>query len=933
MQLSAEYLKNLTEIIPGNIIIYTFDEGLKLVCHSAMLGDLLGFKTNELKFIEQQTENDLIVQFDHKLVLEKASACVLDNKPVEFICRMIHKTEEYIWVRISVKLLGEYNGKPALLAVVFDYSSDMYAKKELLEMSDRAICLVDKNTKKIIYANQSFATTFSVPIDECMGHIDAENIELLRSYLVGEETLIDNEKVNLHKRHEESRNRYFMVLSRLVKFGEMFAIAFYLDDITEMEIVTKRLSMQNRQIQKMQAEAIQAYRRQLDTVMRLNPDAVSTFQINITQNICKNGSCKYDNLLKLQDKGTLDGYFEDAGEFIPAKEYADFRKVFNRDYLLQEFAAGRTTVIGECYYLLADGYERMLRTIVSMIQNPVSRDIEGIMYTVDVTDKYISRKIKEQLLNRRYEGIFMIDVQKKEISVVSTMMSSIDDFINKDSNYERLVDYFANNYIAAEERFRYIRNSSLSGLREELANHNYYSFTISIMSVDGNNQLMRFSFSYLDESKNHILSILEDVTYDLSRDVLTGAYSRQGFINYAEKFLWDSSQESKYAILFFNIRGFKAINELFGISGGDRVLAQSVELLRQSELQPIAVGRLEADHFVCLINQNRLDYQVLVNLCQRMYVQDSRQFRFYAHCGVYLIKNKQKSVGVMCDYAKMAKEFTVDNFAKPYAVFDNTMRDRFVEKKELTSEFKGALENDEFVVFYQPVFSAKTGEIVSAEALVRWQHGKRGMISPGKFIPIFEENGFISELDFFVENSVIKFLQNRLLQDLLVVPIAINLSRMDFMSGERRRETIRSVKSAGVPLDLMRIEITESAYASMAESSTGLLDMMRDLGIKILIDDFGSGYSSFSTLKDFKFDILKLDMGFVQQIGISKETELIIQSLIEMAHKLGVEVIAEGVETKEQADFLAVAECDYIQGYYYSRPLPQANFEEILNKS
>lgn len=415
-------------------------------------------------------------------------------------------------------------------------------------------------------------------------------------------------------------------------------------------------------------------------------------------------------------------------------------------------------------------------------------------------------------------------------------------------------------------------------------------------------------------------------------DPLTGAYNRNGFISKTEKVLMGSTQKNEYAILFFNIKGFKVINELFGIEGGDDVLRESVERLQNSTLNPIFVARFEADHFVCLMRQKDLNYDKLTEMCHRIYVRDDKKFNFYGRVGIYLIADTTKGVSGMCDRAKLAEDYIQDDFAKPYSVYDINMRNGFVTKKELTSELSRALDSQEFEVYYQPVYNLKTGDIASAEALVRWNHPERGLLMPGYFIPIFEENGFISELDCFIGNQSTKFLQDRISENKFSVPVAVNLSRMDFYDTKLLETMLTNIKEVRLPVGHPRIEITESAYSSLVKNDSGFLRHIKDMGIKILLDDFGSGYSSFSSLREFDFDIIKLDMGFIRQIGVNKKSKKIIRSIIELAHEIGSQVIAEGVETKEQADFLTAANCDFVQGYLYSKPITQQAFGELLDR-
>ena len=830
-------------------------------------------------------------------------------------------------------MLGELNGLPVLLAALFNCSNEMHTTGLLLDATDRAVCVIDQTNHEILYANELLSGMAKMAREDCIGRPCYEVLCGMDGFQ-GEQCFCFQafHSGKKQKQYNPETRQWISVLGRAVPMGEHHAVAFFIQNETEQERAREAIQEKNQKLQQLQAEAILNYQRQLNTVLELNSDAVSTFQMNLTKNTCGNGASNYPNLLCLQEKGTAEGYFEAAAADSPEQEYAAICKHFDREALLEGFAAGRTRVEAECHYLLLDGEEHLLRTILSMVQNPLTHDVEGIIYTVDLTNQVLNERIEEILFDRQYSCVALLDIRKSRYSIRSLSLEVGKKLLGSSGSYDRGLKASANFFVEAGDRERYFHSSSMENLRQKLTGQKKYSFTVCSRKREGGRHLLKFSYSYLDEGQNEILAVVEDITYDLDHDTVTGAYSRQGFINFATRLLEQEREASQYAILFFNIKGFKAINELFGVEGGDQVLIQSVKLLQSSELQPLAVGRMEADHFVCLIRKENLDYEALTGLCHRIYERGGKQYRFYGRCGIYMIEDRERSVSGMCDCAKLAKESIKDDYVKPYAMFNSTMRDGFVEKKELISEFHHAMEQSEFHVFYQPVYDVRSGKLASAEALIRWIHPKRGLLSPGKFIPIFEENGFISELDLFVGNHTSRFLQTRIEKGLPVIPIAINLSRMDFYDLKLVNTILSEIRNAGLPLGFPRIEITESAYASMVEHNRELLLAIREKGIKILIDDFGSGYSSFSTLQEFSFDILKLDMGFVQQIGRNRKSEQIIHYLINMAHSLGLQVIAEGVETKEQAEFLIQSDCDFIQGYYYSKPLSEEDFEQLLEK-
>lgn len=257
----------------------------------------------------------------------------------------------------------------------------------------------------------------------------------------------------------------------------------------------------------------------------------------------------------------------------------------------------------------------------------------------------------------------------------------------------------------------------------------------------------------------------------------------------------------------------------------------------------------------------------------------------------------------------------------------------YIDNAEITTEFEEAIANEELGVYYQPIVDSVTGKIMSAEALIRWIHPKKGFISPGIFVPKLEEDGSISKLDRYVFQKVRAYIRGRYEKGLEVVPVSMNLSWMDFYDETLIEEIIDFLEHAEFPSRLIRFEITETSYAALEENVGNVLNKIKEKGAWILLDDFGSGYSSFNMLQKFSFDILKIDMSFTREIEANSRTRKLIPLIIEAAHALDARTVAEGAETKEQVEFLKEHGCDYIQGYYFYRPMKKDEFSEKLDQN
>lgn len=430
----------------------------------------------------------------------------------------------------------------------------------------------------------------------------------------------------------------------------------------------------------------------------------------------------------------------------------------------------------------------------------------------------------------------------------------------------------------------------------------------------------------------YIKDIHDEFVADIEeKDFLTGGLNRKGFLRQVRLFLNAADSGKNYAIVLFNIKGFKGINEFFGTNGGDEFLRRMYRHFKDSALEPIMIARTNGDRFMCLVDQAKLDYDILPALCKTTFSKDNKTIQIYINCGIYLITDPSMQVSTMCDYAKIAITHIVDEYIKSYAVFDNEMRTNYIIQLEIQGRVQHALENEEFEVYYQPIFDAHTGELISAEALVRWNYPKHGLISPGIFIPALEENGQITQVDRFVLGEVRSFHKNRKKAGKRIVPISINLSWMDFYDTRIMDDIFQCLREDKEDIQI-RFEVTETSCAIMPDREMNVIAALREAGAEVLLDDFGSGYSSFSTFSAYDFDIIKLDMGFVQKIGTDPKIKSIIHSIIDMSHHMNAKVIAEGVETQNQLDFLNRHDCDFIQGYYFSKPLPKQDFEDALER-
>lgn len=421
-----------------------------------------------------------------------------------------------------------------------------------------------------------------------------------------------------------------------------------------------------------------------------------------------------------------------------------------------------------------------------------------------------------------------------------------------------------------------------------------------------------------------------------SYDELTGLLTKNAFIKKVEETILHNGRAvdaGEYALIYCDIIRFKAINDMFGMAQGDHLLRYIADTLRNTGEKDTLIGRLEADRFLIFTHHVGDQLEKGVETVLEALSNYRLPFKITCNIGIYVTNEELLSVEGMIDRAVLAQSSIKGSYTSTYKYYTESMRKDMLGEQEIAGIMGNALEEKQFVLYYQPQYNHANGRLIGAEALVRWMHPEKGMISPGIFIPIFEKNGFITQLDLYVFEQVCVFIRKCMDGGLPIVPVSSNFSRYDIFLPDfvAKLEEIR--KKYDVPTEYLRIEITESVVVGGSQHANEIIRSLHECGYIVEMDDFGSGYSSLNVLKDIELDIIKLDMMFLSEDSDSKKGGTILSSMVRMAKWLGMPVIAEGVEHLEQADFLKSIGCEYIQGYLYSRPLPEEQYVELLSKS
>ena len=418
-------------------------------------------------------------------------------------------------------------------------------------------------------------------------------------------------------------------------------------------------------------------------------------------------------------------------------------------------------------------------------------------------------------------------------------------------------------------------------------------------------------------------------------DRLTGLLTRQAFcaaVDHALQLDLSGAAEGGYAVICFDVIRFKAINELFGTRRGDKLLQHIACVVSGALGDGEYACRIDADHFAVFMKNAGGAPEKLMELLVAAVAAYDLPFETTFNAGIYITCVETLTADAMMDRAALAQSSIKGSYTVKYRYYTESLRSEMISEHEIEGMTAAALRKRQFMVYYQPQYSHSTGALVGTEALARWEHPERGLILPSVFIPIFEKNGFITELDLYVFEQACALLHSCMEEKLHIVPISTNFSRYDVFHTDfvRKLEEIRS--RYGVPAEYLHIELTETVFIGGSKRMNSVIDQLHACGYTVQMDDFGSGYSSLNILKDTDVDCFKLDMDFLSGSLGNGKGGTILSTVVRMAKWLGVRVIAEGVETKEQADFLRSIGCDCMQGYLYARPMPEQAYMEMLRR-
>ena len=431
--------------------------------------------------------------------------------------------------------------------------------------------------------------------------------------------------------------------------------------------------------------------------------------------------------------------------------------------------------------------------------------------------------------------------------------------------------------------------------------------------------------SYLGTTRENA-AVYAKLEYRLNYDSLTKAYNRYGFYKNAQKLIKEHT-DTDYCLILSDIKSFKLINEIYGENIADKILIDEVNIIRQKMKGNSVLGRLNGDIIAMVIPKEYLsekEFSDMIKLLSDRY--SNKNFRLHIYLGVYYIKDVNETIRQMVDKVSLVIMKSKGNMSNYILYYDENSYRNDIFKQQLIGEFETALNENQFCMYLQPQ-TDKDGNMLGAEALIRWNHPNMGLIMPGAFIECFEDAGLIYRLDNYIWEEAAK--QLKIWKDSgYNYYISVNISAKDFYHIDVYQTFKNLVSKYGIDTDKLHIEITETALSEDKQAAHKTIERLHDEGFIIEIDDFGSGYSSFNFLKDVCADVIKIDRVFLKKSSHEERGEQILRSIISLSHDIGMDVITEGVENVDQLSMLAKMNCDWFQGYYFSKPIAVGDFEE-----
>lgn len=670
------------------------------------------------------------------------------------------------------------------------------------------------------------------------------------------------------------------------------------------------------------------------------------------------------------DKG--DDYFKtkfvaDASLIVDEEDKKRFVQIFSKENVKKVFENNRKELISFDYKVETVGKTRYFRKVAFLLSEKFDIKSYITFAQYDISEEVLAkeklRKEKIEILKEKvatesiFDEIIEYNVQEQKIDVLYTSQDSIIKYVSLNENFDVSFKYMLDEFVYEDDKELVADALKIENLEKHFENNSlplmlYYRRN----SHSGKQNWIRLFVSDVSNAvgyKSYIAMFRNDEEYDKQKDItskltlmnnqlvinqdleiqkskidsLTGIYNINEFNKCCTK-LFKTEKEYKLAVVRMDIDKFKLINDLYGYDIGDDILKHTANVIKNNIINNGIYGRMNSDIFCMCVRFKHTDEIVgmIDRIVSAITLYDAK-YRISSYFGICVIEDRTVDIGVICDWANIALKKVKGSTLNRYAFYDNNMRMNLLDEIKFESQMEYALESGQFEAYLQPQYDIRTSKINGAEALIRWNHPVEGVISPGRFIPLFERNGFVTKVDEFIWRQACAILRKWIDDGYKPVPISVNVSRLHMFDDNLCDKIIALLNEYSLPRHLLVLEVTETVMYDDSEAMNRMLNKMRNMGFQIAMDDFGSGYSSLNMLENMCLDELKIDRAFLTRASSTENGKVIVKFIISLARQLNLKVVAEGVESVEQAAMLCEFGCYNAQGYYYSRPVPINKFE------
>ncbi len=663
-------------------------------------------------------------------------------------------------------------------------------------------------------------------------------------------------------------------------------------------------------------------------------NVVASMRMDLTQNVCTDLT-RVCQEFDVPNNIAFNDFVESERDRIYYRDGAHLMQEFSRENLLNLMDEGKSSHSCEFRYRVHDTHYVWLRATAHMLRNPANDNSEALFYMEDVDHKKRLEQISNKLFAYNFELVGLVDVSSGHLSLFAdSTQENVSN--NQEIFYDDVVRAFYQEMEQGESNIGQKTQFYLKDVLVRLQDRDIFS-VICRMPLDDNGEqhYKKMCFAWLDDSREIFLVTREDVTALVASqyDSLTGLYSLDGFQRAVDTWLQENPGVP-FQMICYDIDNFKMLNARYGYEEGDLFLQKLGKSFLAEDTENSFSARLTADHFARFCVKDDTTAEESLRKMKNAISEYSSELYLGAYCGVYDLCEKDCTFSDISYKALLALQSAKSKYSEHIEYYTPKMQKDDEEQASLLNDLESSIRNGYFKVYFQPQIDYLTGALVGAEALIRWDHPERGMISPGVFIPVLENRRLITVLDEYVWEKTCEYLVRwRTLRPDASISISINLSRLDLHRPGIVEHLLGLTRFYKIPLEALRLEITESACIEGSDRVGEIVKSLKDTGFIVEMDDFGTGYSSLNTLEDIHLDVLKLDMKFISRLCVEPRAKVVTSNVVKMAQELNMSIIAEGVETEEQASMLQSLGVHYMQGYLFSKPIPAEEFEAKLCSS